>query len=164
MMTTTAGKTGVTTYDTPSDREVRAIRVVDAPRDVVFEAWTKPEHLRKWLLGPEGWTMPICEVDLRAGGAWRLGWRKTDGAEMIMNGVYKEVDPPSRVVTTEKWGPEWPETINTTVFTESGGKTTITLTILYPSKEARDAALGTGMKDGMDQSFARFDVVVKGIR
>ena len=107
--------------------------------------------------------MPVCEVDLRAGGAWRYVWRKADGAEMAMAGVFREVVPPERVVSTERWGPEWPETINTIVFTESGGRTTITLTVTYPSKEARDAALGTGMKEGMDQSFARFDAVVEAL-
>jgi uncharacterized protein YndB with AHSA1/START domain len=79
---------------------------------------------------------------------------------MGMTGTYREVVPPERLVHTESWGPEWPETVNTMVLTESGGRTTITLTILYPSKEARDAALRTGMKDGMEQSFARLDRVL----
>ena len=74
-----------------------------------------------------------------------------------MGGTYREVVPPERFVSAESWGPEWPETINTTVLTESDGRTTITLTIAYPSKEARDAALRTGMKDGMDAGFARTD-------
>jgi uncharacterized protein YndB with AHSA1/START domain len=107
--------------------------------------------------------MPVCEIDLRPGGAWRHVWRKADGSEMAMAGTFREVAPPARVVSTEQWGPEWPETINTVVFTESDGQTTITLTITYPSKEARDAALKTGMKDGMEQSFDRFDTVVAGL-
>jgi uncharacterized protein YndB with AHSA1/START domain len=161
---TSPGRTGVTTYDTPSDREFRAIRVVDAPRELAFAAWTKPEHMQKWLLGPEGWTMPICEVDLRVGGTWRFGWRKGDGTEMTMSGTYKEVVPPERLVSTERWGPEWPETINTVVFTESGGKTTITLTVTYPTKKDRDQAMATGMKDGMEASYARYDALLKGMR
>jgi uncharacterized protein YndB with AHSA1/START domain len=156
----TAAKTGVTTYATPNDREVVITRVVDAPRRLVFDVWTNPRHLPQWLR-PEGWTMPVCEIDLRPGGTWRYAWRKADGAEMEMTGTVREVLPPERVVTTERWGPEWPETLNTVVFTESGEQTTITLTVSYPSKEARDAALKTGMKDGSDQSFARLDQLLR---
>ena len=151
----TATKTRATTFTTPSDREVVITRAVDAPRRLVFAAWTDPRHIPQWLLGPEGWTMPICEMDLRPGGAWRYVWRKADGAEMEMSGIVREVSPPERLVTTERWGPEWPETVNTLLLTESGGKTTITLTITYVSKAARDAALETGMKHGMNLSFDR---------
>jgi len=158
---TSAAKTGVTTYATPTDREVVVTRVVDAPRRVVFDAWTNPRHVPQWLLGPEGWTMPVCEIDLRPGGSWRYVWRKADGTEMVMGGSYREVVPPERLVSTESWGPEWPETVNTMVLTESGGQTTITLTVRYPSKEARDAALKTGMKEGMDQGFARLDTLLE---
>lgn len=150
-----ADRVGVTALTTPSDREVVITRVVDAPRKRVWDAWTKPQHVKQWLLGPEGWTMPVCEIDLRPGGKWHFVWRKSDGAEMEMTGVYREVVPPERLVNTERWGSEWPETTNTLVFSEKGGKTTITLTILYPSKEARDAALKTGMKEGMDVSYER---------
>jgi uncharacterized protein YndB with AHSA1/START domain len=155
---------GVTSYATPSDREVVITRVVDAPRHLVFDAWTDPRHVSQWLLGPEGWTMPVCEIDLRPGGSWRYVWRKSDGTEMAMSGAILEVVRPERMVTTERWGPEWPETTNTVVFTESGGRTTITHTILYPSREARDAALETGMKDGIEQSFARLDRLLRTMR
>jgi len=101
--------------------------------------------------------MPVCEIDLRPGGSWRYVWRKDNGAEMEMSGTVREVVRPERLVTTEKWGPEWPETVNTVVLTEEGGQTTITLTITYPSKEAREAALATGMKDGTELSFARLE-------
>lgn len=158
---TSAAKTGVTKYATPTDREFVVTRVVDAPRRLVFDAWTNPKHVSKWMLGPEDWTMPVCEIDLRPGGAWHFVWRKSAGAEMAMNGTYREVEPPDRLVSTESWGPEWPETLNTLVLTESGGQTTITLTIRYPSKEAREAALKTGMKDGMDLSFARLEEVLE---
>jgi uncharacterized protein YndB with AHSA1/START domain len=156
-----SARTGVTHYATPSDREVVITRVVDAPRRLVFEAYTTPRHLQQWLLGPEGWTMPICELDARPGGQWRYVWRKGDGSEMTLSGIVKEFQPPERVVTTERWGPEWPETLNTVVFTESLGQTTITITVRYPSKEARDAALQTGMKEGMDQGFARLDQLLQ---
>jgi uncharacterized protein YndB with AHSA1/START domain len=157
----TAARTGITTYATPSDREVVITRVVSAPRRVVFEAFTNPRHVPNWLIGPDGWTMPVCEIDLRPGGTWRYVYRKNDGSEMPMQGSYREVAPPERLVSTESWGPEWPETVNTMVLTESGGLTTITITIQYPSKEARDAALKTGMKTGMDQSLARLDSMLE---
>lgn len=150
-------RTGVTMYATPTDTEVVITRVVDAPRRITFDAYTKPVHLKQWLLGPPGWTMPICEMDPRPGGAWRYVWRKGDGTELTLSGTVREFVPPERVVTTESWGPEWPETVNSVVFTEAAGRTTITLTIKYPSKNARDAALKTGMKEGMDPSFARLD-------
>ena len=157
----TADKVGVTTLATPSDREVVITRVVDAPRKRVWDAWTKPEHVKNWLTGFEGWTLPVCEIDLRPGGKWHFVWRKSDGAEMEMTGVYREVAPPERLVNTERWGPEWPETINTLSLSEKGGKTTIALSILYPSKEARDAALETGMKDGMDVSYERLEAYLR---
>jgi uncharacterized protein YndB with AHSA1/START domain len=154
-MMATTNRAGATTFTTPTDREIVVTRVVDAPRRLVWEAWTSPEHLPRWMLGPPGWTMPVCEIDLRPGGAWHFVWRRADGTEMGMRGVYQEVVPPERLVATESWGGDWPDTLNTLVLSEEGGKTTITQTILYPSKEARDAALQTGMKDGMASSFDR---------
>ena len=151
----TTSSPGTTTFSTPSDREIAATRVFDAPRRLVFEAHTNPKHIPNWMLGPDGWTMPVCEVDLRPGGTWHFVWRKSDGSEMEMRGTYKEVVPPEKLVSTESWGPEWPETINTLTLTEENGRTTLTSTVLYPSKEARDAALKTGMKEGMNQSFNR---------
>lgn len=146
-----------TTFTTPSDREIAIIRSFDAPRTLIWDVWTKPEHIPHWLLGPDGWTMPVCEVDLRPGGEWHYVWRRADGNEMGMRGVYSEVVAPERLVCTESWGPEWPETINTLVLTEENGRTVTTQTILYPSQEARDAALQTGMKDGATQSYDRLE-------
>jgi uncharacterized protein YndB with AHSA1/START domain len=157
----TGARTGVTTYTTPSDREVVITRVVSAPRGVVFDAFTNTRHVPNWLIGPEGWTMPVCEIDLRPGGKWRYVYRKSDGSEMTMQGSYREVAPPERLVSTESWGPEWPDTVNTMVLAETDGLTTITITVRYPSKEARDAALKTGMKEGMDQGFARLDTLLE---
>jgi uncharacterized protein YndB with AHSA1/START domain len=152
---TTANRDGATTFTTPSDREIVMTRVFDAPRMLVFEAWTNPEHLPHWMLGPGGWTMPVCEIDLRPGGAWHFVWRHSNGSEMEMRGMYREIVPPERLVSTESWGGDWPETINTLALSEKDGKTTITNTVLYPSKEARDAVLKTGMKDGVSLSFNR---------
>ncbi len=146
---------GLTTFTTPSDQEIQVTRHVNASRKLVFEAWTNPKHLPNWMTGPPGWTMPVCEIDLRLGGAWRFVWRQSDGAELAMTGVYREIVPPERLVSTESWGANWPETINTLVLSESAGQTTITLTVLYPSQEARDAALKTGMKEGMSATFDR---------
>lgn len=151
----TLGRIGVTTFTTPTDREIVMARTFDAPRRLVFEVWTNPEHLPRWLLGPSGWTMPVCEVDLRPGGSWHIVWRHADGNEMGMTGVYREIAPPERLVFTETWGGDWPETLNTMVLREEAGKTTMTLTMLYPSKESRDRALKTGMKDGVSVSFDR---------
>jgi uncharacterized protein YndB with AHSA1/START domain len=142
---------------TPSDREIAIARVFNAPRRLVFEAWTNPQYVPRWMLGPEGWTMPVCEIDLRPGGSWHFVWRRENGTEMEMRGEYREVNPPERLVSIERWGADWPETVNTLVLTEANGKTTATLTILYPSKEARDRATATGMKDGVAMSYDRLE-------
>lgn len=154
---TAANEVGVTTFTMPSDREIVATRVFDAPRSLAWEASTNPKHVPSWLLGPEGWTMPVCEIDLRVGGEWHFVWRSNDGREIEMRGAYREVTPPERLVNTESWGGDWPETLNTMVLTEQGGLTTMTVTVLYPSKEARDAAIATGMKDGWSASYDRLD-------
>jgi uncharacterized protein YndB with AHSA1/START domain len=156
--------TSTTTLTTLSDVEISISRDFAAPRTLVFDAHTKPEHVSQWLLGPEGWTMPVCEIDLRPGGSWHFVWRRDDGTEMEMRGVYHEVVPPERIVNTERWGPEWPETVNTVLFTERDGKTTVTQTVRYPSKEARDAALATGMMTGVERSYELLDALLAGAR
>jgi uncharacterized protein YndB with AHSA1/START domain len=150
-------KVGVTTFTTPSDREFAMTRTFDAPRRLVFDAFTNPKHLPHWLLGPDGWTMPICEVDLRPGGSWRFVWRRANGTEMEIHGTYIEVTPPERFVSTEKWAGSWPETINTLTFVEEDSTTMVTTTMLFPSKSARDAALATGATDGASRSYDRLD-------
>jgi uncharacterized protein YndB with AHSA1/START domain len=152
---------GETTITTPSDREVVMARTFEAPRKLVWDAYTKPEHLRQWLLGPEGWTMPVCEVDLRPGGESHFVWRRSDGDDLEMRGVYREIVPPERLVNTEAWGGDWPETENTVQLSEENGATTVTTTILYPSKEARDAAMATGMEDGAERSYGLLDEYLK---
>jgi uncharacterized protein YndB with AHSA1/START domain len=144
-----------TTFAAPSDREIAVTRLFDAPRELVFDAWTKPGHITSWMLGPEGWTMPVCEVDLRPGGVWRFVWRGAGGKEMGMDGVYREVDAPERMVFTESWGGDWPPTLNTVILTEEDGKTRLTYTVLYVSTGVRDAAFSTGMTEGMTQSLDR---------
>ena len=149
---------GTSEYTTPSDREIRVVRAFSAPRKLVYEAMSNPKHLPKWMTGPEGWTMPVCEMDLRAGGKWRFVYRMANGQEMTLQGSYREIVPLERMVSTESWGPDWPETVNTMELTDAQqGVTIVTLTVLYPTKDARDAALASGMKEGMDMGFAKLD-------
>ena len=161
MTSKAAARTGETQFSTPTEKEIVMRRVFDAPRKLVWAMWTEPKHVTQWMLGPEGWTMPVCEIDLRPGGTWRFVWRNAEGQEMTMTGVYKEIRPPEKLVNTERWGPEWPETLNTLELTERDGKTTMVSTMRYPSKAARDAALKTGMKEGTDMSFARMDAYLE---
>ena len=151
----TTGSRGTTEFSLPSDREFAMTRVFDAPRERVWEAITSPRHLPHWMLGPEGWSMPVCELDLRPGGAWHFVWRNRDGSEIEMHGEYREVTRPERLVNTESWGGDWPETVNTIVLSEEDGRTTLVTTVLYPSQEARDAAMATGMQEGASLSFDR---------
>ena len=138
-----------------SDREIVMTRVFDAPRNLVFDAYTKPDLLKRWLGVFGGYSMPVCEVDLRVGGAYRFVWRGPDGAEMGVRGVYREVVRPERLVHTEKFDEAWypGESLITTVLAEQGGKTTLTVTMRYESREARDAVLKSPMESGVAQSY-----------
>ena len=158
-----ASKVGASIFTTPSDREIVLTRAFNAPRKLLWEAHTKPEHVSQWMLGPDGWTMPVCEIDLRPGGGWHFVWRQSDGTEMGMRGVYKEIRPPEKLVSTESWGADWPDTLNIIDLTEEGGTTTMVTAVVYPSKEAREKALGTGMKDGWSQSYDRLDEYLRTI-
>lgn len=139
------------------DAEVVITRVFQAPRALVWDAWTRPGHLRRWMLGPDGWDMPVCEVDLRVGGRQRYVWRRQDGTEMEITGVYEALDAPVHMVSRESWGPVWPDTVNTLSLSESDGATTMVVSIRYPSAAACDAARGTGMEAGMQMSFDRLE-------
>ena len=144
---------------TPSDREIAMTRVFDAPRDLVFDAWTKPELLTRWLGIHDRWTFAVCEVDLRVGGKYRFVWRGPDGNEMGMGGVYTEIVRPERLVSTEKFDESWypGEAVDTLVLTEKDGRTTSTLTMRLESKEARDGVLRSGMETGLESGYARLD-------
>lgn len=145
---------------TPSDREIRMTRVFDAPRHLVFEAMVKPEHIRRWwgCLG-EGYSVPVCEVDLRPGGAWRFVNRHP-GGEAVFYGVYREITWPERLVYTEIYEP-FPdvESLVTVVLSVESGKTRVTLTAVYPSLEVRDTVLRTGMEKGAAISYDRLEEV-----
>lgn len=144
---------------TPSDREIAMIRVFDAPRPRVFEAFTRPELVKQWLGVRRGWTLPICEIDLRPGGAYRYVWRGPDRAEMGMGGVFKEITVPERLVCTERFDQPWYEgdALNTTSFVEQAGQTTVTMTVRYQSKEIRDSVLRSPMESGVAESFDVLD-------
>ena len=149
--------TATLTITTPSDRELALIRVFDAPRKLVFDCFTKPELLKRWGLGPRDWNLTECEVDLRVGGKWLFVMTKTDGQKMVMFGVYREIAAPERIVQTERFETPWypGEDLNTTVLLEEGGKTTMTITCLYDSKEIRDSVLKSGMEGGASVSYDR---------
>lgn len=154
-----AGKLKVST---PSDRELAMTRVFDAPRSMVFDAWTKPELLKRWLGVFGGWTFAVCEVDLRVGGKYRFVWRGKDGNEMGMGGLYREIVRPEKIVCTEKFDDPWYEgdAIDTTTFVERAGKTTMTTTVLYASKEIRDAVLKSPMESGVAKSYDKLAEVL----
>ena len=153
-------KTGTLNITPRGDREIVMTRVFDAPRTLVFQAFTKPELVQRWLLGPSGWTMPVCEMDLRVGGAFRWVWRReADGTEMGMGGVYREITPPARLVHTERFDNPWypGDALVTTVLAEQAGRTALTLTVRYESREARDGVLKSGMESGVAASYDRLE-------
>jgi len=152
---TTAGTLRLTT---PGERELVMTRSFDAPRQLVFDAHTKPALVRRWLLGPPGWSMPVCEIDLRVGGKYRYVWHHDrDGTKMGMGGVYREIKMPERIVNTEKFDEAWypGEALGTLVLVEQGGKTTLTYTMRYESRAARDAVIKSNMESGVAASYDR---------
>jgi uncharacterized protein YndB with AHSA1/START domain len=153
---------GALKITTRGDRELVMTRSFDAPRSLVFDAFTSPELVRRWLLGPEGWTMPVCEIDLRVGGSYRYVWRHANGNEMGMGGVFREIVPPEKIVSTEKFDEAWypGEAVGTIVFTEQAGRTTITQTVLYQSHEALEAVLKSPMEDGVAAGYNRLEEVL----
>jgi len=155
----------------PSDREVQVTRSFRAPRALVYRTYSEPDLVRRWLLGPPGWSMPVCEMDVRVGGRYTWRWRSNDGSEFGFTGIFREVEPASRVVHTQAYDPGTlgggcpaDDAIVTVLFTEEGAATTVTTLIDFGSKEARDAALSTGMTDGMEQSYQLLDRLIEGIQ
>lgn len=147
----------------PSDREIRVTRDFEAPRKLVFDAFTKPELVRQRLLGPDGWTMPVCEINLKVGGTYRYVWRReSDGTSMGLGGLFHEVVVPERIVATEKFDDAWypGEAIDTTEFEQEGEVTHTVITVLYASKEARDIAGASGMETGMKAGYDRLEALL----
>ena len=145
-------KTGTLKVTTPTDREVVLTRAFDAPRQLVYDAFSKPELLKRWF-GPRGWSLVVCEVDHRVGGGFRFVMHGPDGKDMGMRGVYREIVPPERSVHMESFDDYPGESQVTAVFTEQDGKTTLIATVLYPSKEVRDAVIQMGMEHGAAESY-----------
>ena len=151
---------------TPNDREIRVSREFDAPRDLLFDCHTVPDLVRRWLLGPPGWSMPVCEIDLRVGGRYRYVWRNNaDGSEFGFVGEYREIVAPERVVHTERLdggeGGAAAEALCTLTLTERGGRTVLTQAMRFVTTEARDQALATGMTDGMAASYDRLQTLTQ---
>ncbi len=141
------------------DREIFITRAFAAPRELVFQAFTTPEYVQQWLLGPEGWSMPVCEIDLRVGGDFRYLWRKDDGTEMGLRGQFQEIAQPERIVHTEIFDQDWTEgeTRVTTTFAEDNNVTTVTIVVLYSSTQARDGAARSGMDQGLTVGYDRLE-------
>src|SRR5829696_8665034 len=166
MAASRVANSGTFKVTTPSDTEIHFTRLFDAPRHLVFEAMTKPEHIKRWWgnLG-EGYSVPVCEVDLRPGGKWRFVNQTPRGESAAFYGEYREVAPPDRVVFTEFFEP-FPDTesVVTAVLTEEDGKTRLTATVAYPSREVRDMVKATGMERGAALSYDRLEDVVRGLQ
>lgn len=156
-------KTDTLKVTAQKQREIVMTRSFDAPRNLVFDALTRPELLKRWLGVRGGWSLAVCEIDLKVGGAYRYVWRRgTDGPEMGMGGVYREIVRPERLVHTEKFDEAWypGEALVTTVLVEKGGRTTLTATILYASREARDGVLASPMERGVRESYDKLAEVL----
>ncbi|WP_422928460.1 SRPBCC family protein [Singulisphaera sp. PoT] len=150
------------------DREIVITRDFDAPRELVWDTMSKPELLRRWVLGPPGWEMTVCEEDARVGGQFRWAWAGPEGAALSMSGEYLEINRPEKVVRTEKFDvgtghPEMVEQLATLELAEDGPRTRLMITLQYPSKEARDGAVASGMEHGMAASYDRLDDVLQGV-
>lgn len=149
--------TGILQLILPSDREIMLIRDFDAPRKLVFDAMSKPEMLKHWLLGPVGWSLVVCEVDLQVGGNYRYVWSNRDGDEIGTSGTYLEITSPERIVATEEFDQPWYPgiAVSTLELTEYRGTTTLTHTIRYKSKQARDTVLMTPLEQGLAAGYDR---------
>jgi uncharacterized protein YndB with AHSA1/START domain len=150
-----------TIYSTPNDCELVITRTFDAPRSLVWVAFTDPKHVPNWHTGPEGFTMPVCEIDLRPGGSWRYVWRNPQGREFTATGTYREVDPPHRIVFVT--GASGEEQTNTTTFTEEMGRTTVVNSLRFANKASRDRALPYA-KVGTDSNYAHLDTYLASMR
>jgi uncharacterized protein YndB with AHSA1/START domain len=144
------------------DRELVITRSFNAPRELVFKAHSEPELVKRWLLGPDGWTMPVCEIDFRVGGEYRYVWRQANGSEMGMGGMYKEIDRPAKIAATEKFDDPWypGEGYSTITFTENNGTTAFRNVVRYESKEARDGVLASPMESGMIATYDRLETLL----
>jgi uncharacterized protein YndB with AHSA1/START domain len=148
---------GNLTVTTLGDREIVLTRTFDAPRHLVFEAMTRPDLVKRWLAGPPGWEMVVCEIDLRVGGRYRYVWRMENGTQMGMSGEFREIAAPERIVQTEVFDEAWypGEAVGTLVLKDQAGKTHLEMTVRYSSEEARAAVLKTPMAEGVAAGYDR---------
>jgi uncharacterized protein YndB with AHSA1/START domain len=144
---------------TPSDEEIRITRSFDAPRMMLWDAYTRPELVKRWLGQMPGWSWAECQMDVRVGGRYRWVWRGPEGAELAVGGVYREVVPGERLVNTERYDQAWyeGEAVGTVEFTEAQGRTTLVTTLRYGSKQIRDAVLQGPATSGMEMGYAKLD-------
>lgn len=154
--------TGGLQVTTPSDREIRIERNFAAPRRLVYDAFTKPELLKRWLGAMPGWSWAECEMDVRVGGRYRWVWKGPEGAELGISGAYREVVTPERIVNTEKFDQSWyaGEAVDTVTFHGLGGTTTVVTSIVYESKAVRDGVLQSPMADGMEVGYQMLDTLL----
>lgn len=147
-------------FTTPTPTSIRIVRTFNAPVELVWRAHTEPALVKQWMTGPEGHSLPVCEIDFRVGGTGRYVWKNAD-FEMGMTAEYKEIVEPERIVYTEHYD-GWPEgaTTVTATYAEGSGQTTITVQIEYLSQEARDAAMQPGFAEGFEASYEHLDSVL----
>lgn len=147
---------------TPTPTSIVVTREFQAPRPLVWDAFTRPDLLRRWMIGPDGWTMSVCEIDFVPGGRFRYVWSKPGAADMGMGGTFVTIDPPERIVHREVFDEDWTggETTVTTTFDQRAGVTVMTLSVEYATTAARDGALAVGMTTGMEMSYARLDGIL----
>jgi uncharacterized protein YndB with AHSA1/START domain len=151
MVTVTSSGTAVVTL--PADTQILITREFNAPKYLVFKAWTTPELIKRWWAGDRG-EVTIAEIDLRAGGSWRYVMTANGGFEVAFHGEYREVVPDERIVSTEVFeGMPDAEAVSTATFTEKDGRTTVTLLVQHTSKEHRDMHINSGMEDGLQEAL-----------
>jgi uncharacterized protein YndB with AHSA1/START domain len=161
---------GTATLELPTDEQILITREFDAPRQLVFKAFTTPELVRRWWHANRG-TMTIAEIDLRVGGRWRSVMVTDDGSEVGFHGEYREIVPDERIVSTEIYeglpegvSEEDAATVNTATFTETDGRTTLTILVQAPSKAARDAIIDSGMEDGLQDALELLEEAAASLR
>jgi uncharacterized protein YndB with AHSA1/START domain len=158
---------GTATVELPTDDQILITREFDAPKHLVFKAFTTPELVRRWWSGKRG-EMTIAEIDLRVGGQWRYVMETSDGFEVAFHGEYREIVPNERVVSTEIYEipdqGDSPPTVNTATFTEVDGRTTLTVLVQCPDKELRDTIIDSGMEGGMQEGMDLLEQVAVSLR
>jgi uncharacterized protein YndB with AHSA1/START domain len=158
---------GTATVTLPTDQQILITREFAAPRHLVYRAWTTPELVRRWWSGRQG-EMTTCEIDLRVGGRWRYVMVTGEGFEVAFSGEYREIVPDERIVTTQVYeqpgAPEGQGVLNIVTFTETDGRTTLSLLVQAASKEERDAILDSGMEVGMQQQLELLEQVAISLR